>query len=204
MKTINFRLPIILSLALLLCCLNSSGQNCSKKKLASNELKGKYDYRGQSLFRPVTSGDSLTLNVVLYSKQNYRIFVAGEQKLGKITYQIYVPSKKFTRVMKSVEEKKVPVYKKDPLGFYLYNKEGEKIKIGEQTIQDTIWTRETTSINDLVFDSRNSEQLFWEATPAKTQSITIKVSVESAAKKSDGCIGLYVGCEYSNSSQFIR
>ncbi|MBO4602112.1 MAG: hypothetical protein J5651_03010 [Salinivirgaceae bacterium] len=204
MKIINRTFAVALASVLIMSCLGASGQNCSKKKLASNELKGKFDYRGQSLFRPLNTGDSITLNVVLYSKQNYRLFVVGEQKLGNLNYQIYVPSKKFTRVVQSVEEKKVPVYKKDPLGFYLYDKNGQKVKIGEQTIQDTIWSRETTSINDLVFDSRTSDQQFWEATPVKTQSITIKVYVAPAAKKVDGCVGLYVGCEYSNASQFIR
>jgi len=181
-----------------------SGQNCSKKKLASNELKGKYDYRGQSMFKQMASGDSATLNVVLYSKQNYRLFVASEQKLGKVNYQIYVPRKKFTRVVKDVKQRKVPVYKKDPMGFYLYDSNGEKIPDGEEVIQDTIWTRETSSINDLVFDSRNSDMGYWEATSGKTQNITIKVEVEKAAKKVDGCIGVYVGCEFSNASQFIR
>ena len=181
-----------------------SGQNCSKKKLASNELKGKYDYRGQSMFKQMASGDSATLNVVLYSKQNYRLFVASEQKLGKVNYQIYVPRKKFTRVVKDIKPRKVPVYKKDPMGFYLYDANGEKIPNGEEIIQDTIWTRETSSINDLVFDSRNSDIGYWEATSGKTQSITIKVEVEKAPKKVDGCIGVYVGCEYSNASQFIR
>ena len=181
-----------------------SGQNCSKKKLASNELKGKYDYRGQSMFKQMASGDSAILNVVLYSKQNYRLFVASEQKLGKVNYQIYVPRKKFTRVVKDVKERTVQVYKKDPMGFYLYDSNGEKIPDGEEIIQDTIWTRETTSINDLVFDSRNSDMGYWEATSGKTQNITIKVEVEQAPKKVDGCIGVYVGCEYSNASQFIR
>lgn len=180
------------------------GQNCSKKKLASNELKGKYDYRGQSMFKQMASGDSAILNVVLYSKQNYRLFVASEQKLGKVNYQIYVPRKKFTRVVKDVKERTVQVYKKDPMGFYLYDSNGEKIPDGEEIIQDTIWTRETTSINDLVFDSRNSDMGYWEATSGKTQNITIKVEVEQAPKKVDGCIGVYVGCEYSNASQFIR
>ncbi|MBR2196615.1 MAG: hypothetical protein IJ911_13510 [Salinivirgaceae bacterium] len=181
-----------------------SGQNCSKKKLASNDLKGKYDYRGQSMFKQMASGDSAILNVVLYSKQNYRLFVASEQKLGKVNYQIYVPRKKFTRVVKDVKERTVQVYKKDPMGFYLYDSNGEKIPDGEEIIQDTIWTRETTSINDLVFDSRNSDMGYWEATSGKTQNITIKVEVEQAPKKVDGCIGVYVGCEYSNASQFIR
>ena len=181
-----------------------SGQNCSKKKLASNDLKGKYDYRGQSMFKQMASGDSAILNVVLYSKQNYRLFVASEQKLGKVNYQIYVPRKKFTRVVKDVKERTVQVYKKDPMGFYLYDSNGEKIPDGEEIIQDTIWTRETTSINDLVFDSRNSDMGYWEATSGKTQNITIKVEVEQAPKKLDGCTGVYVGCEYSNASQFIR
>lgn len=180
------------------------GQNCSKKKLASNEMKGKYDYRGQSMFKEIASGDSATLNVVLYSKQNYRLFVACEQKLGNVNYQIYVPRKKFTRVVKGVKEKTVEVYKKDPMGFYLYDSNGEKIPDGHEVVQDTIWTRETTSINDLVFDSRTAEQPYWEATPGKTQNITIRVHTEKTPKKVDGCIGVYVGCEYSNASQFIR
>ncbi len=183
---------------------SAMGQNCSKKKLASNELKGKYDYRGQSMFKEITCGDSATLNVVLYSKQNYRLFVACEQKLGNVNYQIFVPRKKFTRVVKGVKEKTVQVYKKDPMGFYLYDSNGEKIPDGHEIVQDTIWTRETTSINDLVFDSRTAEQPYWEATPGKTQNITIRVHTEKAPKKVDGCIGVYVGCEYSNSSQFIR
>ena len=76
--------------AMLLSGASAMGQNCSKKKLASNEMKGKYDYRGQSMFKEIASGDSATLNVVLYSKQNYRLFVASEQKLGTVNYQIYV------------------------------------------------------------------------------------------------------------------
>lgn len=183
---------------------NLAAQNCSKKKLASNELKGKYDYRGQSMFKEMSSGDTATLSVVLYSKQNYRLFVAGEQKLGNVNYQIYVPRKKFTRVVKAVKDRTVQVYKKDPMGFYLYDSNGEKIPAGQEIIKDTIWTRETTSINDLVFDSRNSDLSFWEATSGKTQNITIKVNVEKASKKVSGCIGVYVGCEYSNASQFIR
>ena len=195
---------MVLIVPMLAFSVGVSGQNCSKKKLASNELKGKYDYRGQSMFKQMASGDSATLNVVLYSKQNYRLFVASEQKLGKVNYQIYVPRKKFTRVVKDVKQRKVPVYKKDPMGFYLYDSNGEKIPDGEEIIQDTIWTRETSSINDLVFDSRNSDMGYWEATSGKTQNITIKVEVEKAAKKVDGCIGVYVGCEFSNASQFIR
>ena len=195
---------MVLIVPMLAFSVGVSGQNCSKKKLASNELKGKYDYRGQSMFKQMASGDSATLNVVLYSKQNYRLFVASEQKLGKVNYQIYVPRKKFTRVVKGVKERTVQVYKKDPMGFYLYDSNGEKIPDGEEVIQDTIWTRETSSINDLVFDSRTSDTGYWEATSGKTQNITIKVEVEKAAKKVDGCIGVYVGCEYSNASQFIR
>ena len=195
---------MVLIVPMLAFSVGVSGQNCSKKKLASNELKGKYDYRGQSMFKQMASGDSATLNVVLYSKQNYRLFVASEQKLGNVNYQIYVPRKKFTRVVKDVKQRKVPVYKKDPMGFYLYDSNGEKIPDGEEVIQDIIWTRETSSINDLVFDSRNSDIGYWEATSGKTQNITIKVQVEKAAKKVDGCIGVYVGCEFSNASQFIR
>lgn len=202
MKTSVCGLIMLLS-ALLFANVESFGQ-CSKKKLASNELKGKYDYRGQSMFKEISSGDSTTLNVVLYSKQNYRLFVANEQKLGEVNYCIYAPRKKFTRVVKDVKNKKVTVYKKDPMGFYVYDSNGEKIPIGEEVVKDTTWIRETTMINDLVFDSRNADMQYWEATPSKTQSITVKIKASNSPKKVNGCIGVYIGCEYSNASQFIR
>lgn len=203
MKNTVCKLSLAL-MAFLLLGTSESFAQCSKKKLASSELKGNYDYRGQSMFKEMSSGDSASLTVVLYSKQNYRIFVSNEQKLGAINYRIYVPRKKFTRVVKDVKDKKVQVYKKDPMGFYVYDSEGNKIPNGEETIKDTIWMRETVMINDLVFDSQNSDLQYWEATPSKTQSITVKVNVENASKKTNGCIGVYVGCEFSNASQFIR
>lgn len=195
---------LVVAVALVLLGTGESFAQCSKKKLASNELKGNYDYRGQSMFKEMSSGDSATLNVVLYSKQNYRLFVANEQKLGNISYRIYVPRKKFTRVVKEVKDKKVQVYKKDPMGFYIYDSDGNKIPNGEEVVKDTVWLRETTMINDLVFDSKNADTQYWEATPSKTQSITIRVNVENVPKKVNGCIGVYVGCEFSNASQFIR
>lgn len=179
-------------------------QNCSKKKLATKEMRLEYDYRGQSLFIEMNNGQSDTLNIVLYSKQNYRIFVVGEQKLGKVDYQVIVPRKKFKRIVKDVQPKIVTVYKKDPMGFYLYNTDGERIPVGEETIMDTTWTRETTTTRELVYDSSNAETPYWHATPNKTQLITIKVLVEATDKIMNGCVGVYVGREFSNIYQFRR
>jgi hypothetical protein len=207
MKTKMLTYPIYFCSFLFLIIISPKliySQNCDKKKLATNEMKGNLDYRGQSMFVGVNSGDSTVLNVVLYSKQNYRIFVVGEQKLGKISYKIYVPRKKFTRVVKEIQPKKITIYKKDPLGFYLYDVNGIRIPIGEETIQDTIWARETSSIDDLVFNSASSDVPYWLATPNKTQLITIKINVEPNPRKIDGCIGVYVGREYSNAYQFRR
>jgi hypothetical protein len=179
-------------------------QKCAKKKLATKEMRLEYDYRGQSLFVQMSNGDTATINVILYSKQNYRIFVIGEQKLGKIDYKIIVPRKKFNRVIKDVQPKIVPVYKKDPKGFYLYDTSGERIKIGEETIMDTTWTRATTTTRELVYDSKTAESPYWMATPNKTQLISIKVHVEETERIQTGCIGVYVGREYSNIYQFRR
>lgn len=205
MDNINYtyRLIIFTLLALLVSTV-SYGQNCSKKKLASKEMREDYDYRGQSLFVEMANGDSTNLKIVLYSKQNYKIFVVGEQKIGQIDYQIYVPRKKFNRVVKEIKPKTVSVYKKDPEGFYLYNNSGNRIEIGKETIQDTIWTRETADIEELVYDSKNAEFPYWLATPNKTQLVTIKVSAEVTDKIIMGCVGLYVGREYSNIYQFRR
>lgn len=179
-------------------------QNCSKKKLATKEMRLEYDYRGQSHFKEMSNGESDTVRIVLYSKQNYRVFVIGEQKLGKVDYQVIVPRKKFKRIVKDVQPKIVTVYKKDPMGFYLYNTDGERIPVGEETIMDTTWTRETTTTRELVYDSRTSDSPYWHATPNKTQLITIKVIVEATDKIINGCVGVYVGREFSNIYQFRR
>ena len=51
MKTMIFKPVALLLMSFLLLSGAADAQNCSKKKLASNELKGKYDYRGQSMFK---------------------------------------------------------------------------------------------------------------------------------------------------------
>lgn len=204
-KASNYNiLHLLLILFLSILSVHSQAQNCSKKKLATKEMRLEYDYRGQSLFKHLSSGDTTSLNIILYSKQNYRIFVVGEQKLGKIDYQIIVPRKKFSRIVDRIEPKTVTTFKKDPNGFYLYNPQGERIPVGEETIMDTIWARETSVVPELVYDSRTSEEFFWEATPNKTQLITIKVQLQQLAKPEDGCIGVYVGREFSNIYQFRR
>ena len=199
----TYRLIIIAILTLIVTSVGF-GQNCSKKKLASKEMREEYDYRGQSLFVEMANGDTTTLKIVLYSKQNYKIFVVGEQKIGNLEFEIHVPRKKFNRVVKEVKPKTVSVYKKDPDGFYLYNNNGNRIEIGKETIQDTIWTRETADIEELVYNSRNSEFPYWLATPNKTQLVTIRVIADEADKIIIGCVGLYVGREYSNIYQFRR
>jgi len=94
--------------------------------------------------------------------------------------------------------------KKDPSGFYLYNNDGERIPIGEEIVADTTWTRETSTTEEVVFNSRTSDISYWTATPNKTQLITVKVYVEKAQKIQKGCIGVYVGREFANAYQFRR
>lgn len=195
---------IIFVFTLMFIGIETYSQKCSKKKLADKDMRLAYDYRGQSLFVELSNGDSTQLNVVLYSKQNYRIFVVGEQKLGNIEYEVIVPRKEFVRIIKAVNPKKVQIYKKDPSGFYLYDPSGNRISIGTETIMDTTWTRETSAIKELVYDSRTSENPYWLATPNKTQLITIKVHVAPSDKIQTGCIGLYVGREYVSTYQFRR
>ncbi|MDA3892471.1 MAG: hypothetical protein PF517_12470 [Salinivirgaceae bacterium] len=172
--------------------------------MATKEMRLEYDYRGQSLFIELGNGDSKSLNIVLYSKQNYRIFVVAEQKLGKVDYEVIVPRKKFNRIVKDVQPKIVTVYKKDPNGFYLYNTDGERIPTGEEIIMDTTWTRKTTTTRELIYDSRTAESPYWLATPNKTQLITINVHIEATDKIQNGCVGVYVGREFSNIYQFRR
>ena len=55
---------ILCVLVLLFVATVSQAQNCSKKKLASKDMRLDFDYRGQSLFLEMSNNDTTTLNIV--------------------------------------------------------------------------------------------------------------------------------------------
>ncbi len=187
MKVVKF----IYTIALLATTQIAVAQDCSTKKLGTVERRGQYDYHGQSTYSSMAAGDSVSLSAVLYSRQNYRIFVAAEEAVGDMYYKVFVTKKKSVRVVKEIRQKDLYVYKTDTLGYYDFDPDGQRIFIDRQVVPDTIWTRQTTTVVEQVFDSRNTSKQFYELTPDRTQIVLVKAY--SLSREGRGCVGVFVG-----------
>lgn len=181
----------IYTVALLAIAQVAVAQDCSTKKLGNVERRGQYDYHGQSTYSTMLAGDSLSLSAVLYSNKNYRIFVAAEESVGEMYYKVFVTKKKTTRVIKEIRQKDLYVYKTDTLGYYDFDPDGQRIFIDRQVVPDTIWTRQTTTVVEQVFDSRHTSKQFYEITPERTQIVLVKSY--SLSRDGQGCVGMFVG-----------
>ncbi len=183
---------------------NAFAQRCDNKNFCDKDLYGDYDFRSQTNYAQVYSGDTVRVKVVVYSGQSYRIFTCAERKLKDVYYRIIFPEKRFKRTIKEITEKHVPIYEKDKDGNFVYNEEGERITTGTIFARDTVWGRELITTESPVYDSRKAENPYWEAKIRKTRLIIIETVIPKHRKERSGCIQIMVGRKYKTASQFRR
>ena len=186
-----FRL-LLISLCLF-SFVSGNAQRCDKKDFCPAELLGNYEYDAQTTYTQMATGDTIRIKTVVYSKYDYRIFVCGERRLGSIEYKIFYPEKRFEPKIDKISEKQVPVYKRDKNGFLIYNDDEEPIQEGVTTINDTIWTRRLVTYNNLVFENKSSEFLYWESQIMKTRLMIVEIIVPKSRRYFFGCIAVMVG-----------
>lgn len=179
-------------------------QRCDDKDFCDKDLYGEYDYRSQSNYAQVYTGDTVRVKVVVYSGQDYRIFTCAERKLKDVFFRVIYPEKRFKRAFKEITKKKVPIYEKDKDGSFVYNEQGERIQTGTIFANDTVWGRELITTESVVYDSRKAEEQYWEASIHKTRLIIIESIIPPFRKERNGCIQIMVGRKYKNASQFRR
>ncbi len=184
--------------------LSAFGQRCDNKDFCDKDLYGDYDFRSQSNYAHVYSGDTVRVKVVVYSGQIYRIFTCAERKLKDVYYRIIFPEKRFKRTVKEITEKHVPIYEKDKNGNIVFNEDGEKIVTGTIFARDTVWGRELITTESPVYDSREAENPYWESRIRKTKLIIIETIIPEHRKERSGCIQIMVGRKYKTASQFRR
>ncbi len=182
----------------------ATAQRCDDKDFCDKDLYGEYDYRSQSNYAQVYTGDTVRVKVVVYSGQNYRIFTCAERRLKDVYFRVIYPEKRFKRAFKKVIQKEVPIYQKDKDGNFMYDKNGDRIKTGTIFANDTVWGRDLVTSESVVYDSREAEQAFWEASIHKTRLIIVESIIPPFRKKRNGCIQIMVGRKYKNASQFRR
>lgn len=179
-------------------------QRCDNKDLCDKEMFGDFDYRSQSNYAQVYSGDTLRVKVVVYSGQEYRIFTCAERKLKKTQFRIIYPEKRFHRTVKEILQKDVPIYEKDKNGNFIYNDKGERNITGTIFANDTIWGRDLITSESVVYDSRESKDPYWEVQIHKTRLIIIETLVPVEKTTISGCIQIMVGRKYKSANPFRR
>lgn len=172
MKTVKSRI-ILLFVIFYSIVSNSYSQNCD------NDFYGDYDYRSQSKFAELSPGDTSRLNIVVYSNQDFRIFICYDEELGPCKYRIVRRDRKSERIVKSIEEEIIIEYKTDEYGNELFDDDYNPIEVGRETVFDTIWETRKYFEEKVLFDSENNatDKPFWEKRIKKTHRLIIEVII---------------------------
>ncbi len=171
----------------------SFSQRCDKKKFYSKQDLGKYDYRGQSSYSLLSPSDTVRLKIVVYSGQDYRIFVACDPVLGQVEYKIIQQIKKRKKIIKDIISEDVPIYKKDENGEYVIDDWGDYIEESSKTVYDTIWGTKKYIVKKLLFSNLNKTEKYWEQKVKKTQVLIIEVIVPKGDGDIAGCSSILIG-----------
>jgi hypothetical protein len=189
---------------LLLVGLFGYGQRCDNKDLCDKDFFGDFDFRSQSNYTYVYTGDTLRVKVVIYSGQEYRIFTCAERKLKDTYFRIIYPEKRCRRVVKEVAQKYVPIYERDKEGNFVFDETGERIMTGTIFANDTVWGRELETSESVIYESNKAEIPYWEANIHKTRLIIIETIIPKGRKSASGCIQIMVGRRYKSANPFRR
>jgi len=209
MRTRSLLQIIILVGLLVFFAFTGRAQKCISSKFCSADVFGNYDYRGQSSFAVLSPGDTARASIVVYSKQDARILVCNDPKLGDVEFKIFEPTRVTKRTIKAINksESEEPIYKLDANGDRVIqvNEYGEpiyndleplyEIERYERIVQvDTVWATERVVKEQLLFHNKASGKNFWEELNVpKTKRLIIEVSVPKNATKVEGCVNIEVG-----------
>lgn len=174
---------------------NANAQKCAKKNFCTKDQLGDFDYRSQSHYSEMSSGETQRVEIIVYANQTYRLLVCVDPKLGNYEYKILNLTKRPKRVVQDIYEKEVEVYKQAENGEYEYDSNGQRIFLGTKVVNDTIWQRKTVPEETVVFDSKTNQfkPPYWETQTTKTGMLVIETSLDENADPKNGCVNVLVG-----------
>ncbi len=209
MKTKIFK-AILLITVLAINILPVFSQGCGKTAFCSKEDYADYDYRSQSSYAILAPGDTARASIVVYAKQDTRILVCFDPKLGAVAYRVLETIRESKRTIKDIKktESETPVYKLDadgnpvqkknengePMFDENYNPIYELDRMNKEVKIDTIWQVEKTQREKVLYDNKSNGKKYWEdLNVAKTRRVIIEVVIPRAAKRVEGCVNIEVG-----------
>ncbi len=177
---------------------------CERKRYC-NDLMEDYDYRSQSSYAKLTPGDTSSVNIVLYSGQEYRIFVCSDPELKDVTWKVVQPERKTKRTIQKIKKDTIFIYKTDEYGNFVADNNGTLIVKEKHPTIDTIWNTERITMDRLLFDIKQSDkQPYYEIRPDKSARYIIRINVPAGDRSYSGCVNVYVGRRNLTSKVFIK
>jgi hypothetical protein len=136
---------------------------CNLKKICADEKLQDFDFRGQTTYAQLKTGDSISINIVAYARQELKVFACFEDKKLDNYYKIYQA--------KSIPEKKI------------------RMISGKDTIFDVV---KKTQL-DIVFDSRKQNTEFWQEKIYRSARYIIIVVSPVTNIPREACVNIMVG-----------
>lgn len=220
MKTILKYTILLITLGML--SINYTGaQNCSKKKFCSEDSYDDFDYRSQSSYAILASGDTARASIVIYSKQDARILVCCDPILGNVNWRIYEPIRYTKRSVKEINrnEEETPVYSRDKNGDPIqevdewgdpkYDENYDpvyKIERYDKTVHiDTVWQTEKINTEKIIFDNQKDSKPYWQRKNIPTtKRLIIEVIVPESETDYEGCVNVEVGHKSTGSKKSFQ
>lgn len=190
MKKIVITLAVTIFNLLIFIQINAQ---CERKSFCEDNLDD-YDYRSQSSFAKLSPGDTSSVNVVLYGNQRYRIFVCSDPKLGDVLWKVVKPERVTKRTIASIKKDTTVIYKVNETGDYITDDLGNLEVKSKQVNIDTLWNTQRIAVDKVAFDNKkNSDKLFFEVAPKKSERYIVRVAIPSGDPNYAGCANVYVG-----------
>jgi hypothetical protein len=150
---------------------NLYAQNCYKKNLCKKTELLEYDYRSQSSYQTLTTGDTLSTGFVAYENQDYHFLTCSDPKLGQLEIKIYSQKKVTEKVIKEVI-----INEKNP------------------QLNDTIFERSVKPEYEIIFDNSEDKSINnWEFSSRKTRLLVVNINAPEGKKNYTGCANILIG-----------
>jgi len=166
------KIYFIISLIIILSGTNIvSGQECYKKKLCQKSELKDYDYRSQSSYQTLTTGDTLNIKVVAYNKQAFHLLACSDPKLGQLQIKVIYPEKTVQRYIKQINQ----------------NNENP-------ALNDTLWSNRVVTEYETIFDNSDDKSIkSWEFSSRKTRLLIINITAPEGKENYTGCANILLG-----------
>ena len=148
------------------------------------------------------TGDSMVCTVILYSKQDFRIMVCGDQGYSSVNFKISEPNRETLQKVNKINESEEIIYKLDEYGEPVLGSDDKPVVLSKDVLRDTIWDKSVLLHETILFEGTSNGKNFFDIPKnEKTRRINIIVYTTGAKSTSPSCVSIMVGRRYNKPFQ---